>query len=579
MIQQTQLSPASSRQPAGLEPARKNDAEKGHADFRGVLMMLTQQSSLLQAGGGLPGAPMENGASHLRDVLQNISEKIKSLQNRDMTNKKPVDRHSMDKQKNVESSARRNSPKTDTAPPDENRKSKPVASKSDSDQNSVKPAPGTNSSPASGSTAPGSTENPQSAAVDPEVQREIDKILEDLHLDPQTKAIMNLLLLEAGSGSNDLLEAVTGEQNLLDRDADGASPSQRFLSALRDSESAVKDLLAKAGMSDADARNLIAKIETGQENKPQVQDLPKESSRLPSADAALQVKDVSPRDGKNASSQNGGSGSQDKTDLSAQFGLKPKSGDGGPDVKFKITEQQANAASRLDNIDPQDPSGKTMDPLAGAQNGKDDLKIQNIAIAALNGPDNANAKDAGAVKNPSAGETPGVGAANETSSKSAGTAETRSLPQQAAASRGMAEKPVVQQIMERFSLRGTGQQNEIHIKLDPPSLGTVRMNISTVGESVKTTLIAENHSVKQIIENNLNQLRDSLADQGLKVDSFTVLVGGNPGNKGQNAQQGQAPFPDAHFQEPSYRQEAETGPPAPRERTFLRDSQSISVFA
>ncbi|MBI4388995.1 MAG: flagellar hook-length control protein FliK [Nitrospinae bacterium] len=566
----------------GTEPARKNDAEKGHADFRSVLMMLTQQSSLLQAGGGLPGAPMENGASHLKDILQNISEKIKSLQNRDLTNKKSVEQNPQNKQKNIEPSVRQNSQKTNNAAQDAARESKPVAPKSDSDRNAVKPDPSPDSSAANDSPAPASTENPQtSAAIGPEVQREIDKALEDLHLDPQTKAIMNLLLMEAGSGSNDLLKALTGEQNLLGLNADGDSTNPQFLSALRDNETAVEDLLTKAGMTGADAKNLIAKIESGQENKLQVQDMPKENARADSADAnaAFQAKDVSPQDGKNASSQNSGSGSQNKTDLSAQLGTKPKSGDAGPAFEFKITEQQANAASRLDAIDPKSPSGKTLDPLAGAQNAGDGIEIQNIAAASLNGPDSANAKDAGAAKGPATGGTPGVEAAGGASSKSAGAAEARSLPQQAAASRGMAEKPVVQQIMEKFSFRGTGQQNEIHIKLDPPSLGTVRMNISTVGETVKTTLIAENHSVKQIIENNLNQLRDSLADQGLKVDSFTVLVGGNPGNKGQNAQQGQAPFPGGHSQETAHRQETETGPPAPRERIFNRDSQSISVFA
>jgi flagellar hook-length control protein FliK len=63
------------------------------------------------------------------------------------------------------------------------------------------------------------------------------------------------------------------------------------------------------------------------------------------------------------------------------------------------------------------------------------------------------------------------------------------------------------------------------------------MNISTAGDTMKTTIIAENHAVRQAIESNLSQLKDSLSQQGLTVESFDVLVGGDPSFKGQNQQQ------------------------------------------
>lgn len=64
------------------------------------------------------------------------------------------------------------------------------------------------------------------------------------------------------------------------------------------------------------------------------------------------------------------------------------------------------------------------------------------------------------------------------------------------------------------------------------------MNVSSTGDSIKTILIAENHAVKQAIESNLSQLKSSLSQQGLAVESFDVLVGGDPNFKGQNQQQG-----------------------------------------
>ena len=89
------------------------------------------------------------------------------------------------------------------------------------------------------------------------------------------------------------------------------------------------------------------------------------------------------------------------------------------------------------------------------------------------------------------------------------------------------DKPITAHIIENFILRGFGNQREVHIKLDPPSLGTVRMNVSTSGESVRATIVAESHVVKSVIEYNLSQLKDSITHQGIKIDSFNVLVGGN----------------------------------------------------
>jgi len=93
------------------------------------------------------------------------------------------------------------------------------------------------------------------------------------------------------------------------------------------------------------------------------------------------------------------------------------------------------------------------------------------------------------------------------------------------------ENRVIDQIINRLSVRSNGSQSEVKIRLDPPSLGTVRLNISTSADGVRTLIVAENQAVKQLIENNLSQLRDSMANQGLKLDGFSVEVGGdsNPG--------------------------------------------------
>jgi flagellar hook-length control protein FliK len=89
------------------------------------------------------------------------------------------------------------------------------------------------------------------------------------------------------------------------------------------------------------------------------------------------------------------------------------------------------------------------------------------------------------------------------------------------------ESRVIDQIINRLSIRSNGSQSEVKIQLDPPSLGKVRMNIITSGDGVRTVIVAENQAVKQVIESNLSQLRDSMLSQGLKLDGFSVLVGGD----------------------------------------------------
>ena len=146
--------------------------------------------------------------------------------------------------------------------------------------------------------------------------------------------------------------------------------------------------------------------------------------------------------------------------------------------------------------------------------------------------------------------------------------------------RGATETKIINQIVNKLSTRGDGAQNEVQIRLDPPSLGTVRLNITTVGDSVRTMIIAENHAVKQTIENNFNQLRDAMSEQGLKVDSFSVTVGGESGSSNQNRKQ----FDEGNSLNPlSNEQVASSGNEGEFEESndsFILDgNQSISVFA
>ena len=144
------------------------------------------------------------------------------------------------------------------------------------------------------------------------------------------------------------------------------------------------------------------------------------------------------------------------------------------------------------------------------------------------------------------------------------------------------ESRVIDQIINRLSIRSNGSQSEVKIQLDPPSLGRVRMNIITSGDGVRTLIVAENQAVKQVIESNLSQLRDSMLSQGLKLDGFSVFVGGdsNPEFSQQRDHSGEPDTNDFDYINPEDL-EIEANQVSTRQTSFIFDdiSQTVSVIA
>jgi flagellar hook-length control protein FliK len=143
--------------------------------------------------------------------------------------------------------------------------------------------------------------------------------------------------------------------------------------------------------------------------------------------------------------------------------------------------------------------------------------------------------------------------------------------------RGATETQIIKQVTDKMTIRSNGTENEVHIKLDPPSLGRVRMNITTSGDSVRTVIVAENQAVKQVIENNFNQLRDAMDEQGLKVDSLTVTVGGESNQQNSSGDFSGKEDDSTAFEQPTFNDTDElldNGTVS----LFLGDNQSISVI-
>jgi len=142
------------------------------------------------------------------------------------------------------------------------------------------------------------------------------------------------------------------------------------------------------------------------------------------------------------------------------------------------------------------------------------------------------------------------------------------------------ERSVMHQVVSKASLISKDGKNEMLIHLDPPSLGSIKIQISVRGENVTAKLVADNHVARDILQQNLPQLKNTFTQHGLKIDQMSVNVGNDPG---QQAADHFRPF----YMERGFRTEhaegsltdglPSEGPPT-RMRTTRTGSDGISVF-
>ena len=69
-----------------------------------------------------------------------------------------------------------------------------------------------------------------------------------------------------------------------------------------------------------------------------------------------------------------------------------------------------------------------------------------------------------------------------------------------------------------------GGSNRIEMDLNPPTLGKLRMHIIQKIDDVRASIMVESMAAKELIETNINYLKQSLADQGLKLSQISIGV-------------------------------------------------------
>jgi flagellar hook-length control protein FliK len=422
----------------------------------------------------------------------------------------------------------------------------------------------------------------------------------------QFEALLEYLGLNGEMNFDTLLQSLTQSLNqnriAVGKDID-SPPQSELLARLQQHEGEAINLLKKAGLTDDQAKNLIDHLKS----------VPITNIAQKEVDKTLDLnlkKDIQAQQ-EAASTEKVTLKTTEQSETSKNLGQQEKGTETNVPVQVKETFKKAEKADPL-------PSAEKADPLPSAEKADRPASIdklpetpkvseapritpveplgdkgtQTSKFSQLLNDNNAQAtlvqtdagKDAGIFKgleSAKAGSDLQVQAPTAATDNAIKAVESSKsvLPEKLIA-RGATETKIINQIVNKLSTRGGGAQNEVQIRLDPPSLGTVRLNITTVGDSVRTMIIAENHAVKQTIENNFNQLRDAMSEQGLKVDSFSVMVGGESGSSNQNGKK----FGEGNSLNPlSNKQVSSSGNDGEFEESndsFIFDgNQSISVLA
>ncbi|HSQ76419.1 MAG TPA: flagellar hook-length control protein FliK, partial [Bacteroidota bacterium] len=86
---------------------------------------------------------------------------------------------------------------------------------------------------------------------------------------------------------------------------------------------------------------------------------------------------------------------------------------------------------------------------------------------------------------------------------------------------------VANQVIRGFTLQMGGDRSELHVKLEPESLGEVVLHVRMEDGKMQAQIDVSQAGVKAALENALPQLRLSLNERGIDVQRLDVSFGGD----------------------------------------------------
>ena len=251
---------------------------------------------------------------------------------------------------------------------------------------------------------------------------------------------------------------------------------------------------------------------------------------------------------RNASVAGDGNGTEKRMELSTvsdRVSAEPASAFKEPEIRV-LAEVGGSARNNkgLDNL-----PGKGLDKLAEnemagkAADGNRNAPVGHSPLSAAGGQpsggeplqENALSGDTGSKVVKSEGGSNDGGQWTSQSQTSERTAETASAPKEAESAQRELRTQTMDQIVRRAVFQIKDGQQEARIDLKPDFLGHVRMQVITENQQVTVKILTEFGFVKDMIENNIQQLKADLQQQGLDVDKLDVSVSRDA--NGKNEQQ------------------------------------------
>ncbi len=86
----------------------------------------------------------------------------------------------------------------------------------------------------------------------------------------------------------------------------------------------------------------------------------------------------------------------------------------------------------------------------------------------------------------------------------------------------------VTQQVNKSIVRAINQgESSLTLQLKPAALGRLTLTIDNTGNSIKVSIITENHAAKEMLASNVNELKTALSSAGISLDSFDVDMSSN----------------------------------------------------
>ncbi|MCK4388875.1 MAG: flagellar hook-length control protein FliK [Desulfobacterales bacterium] len=101
---------------------------------------------------------------------------------------------------------------------------------------------------------------------------------------------------------------------------------------------------------------------------------------------------------------------------------------------------------------------------------------------------------------------------------------------------------VVNQVARQISLSLQRGENHIRLQLRPPQLGAIQIDMHMKDSVLKIGMATEHHSVKEFLISSIHELRDTLVQQGVKLERIDIQVNYNLGQSMAQARRGQNGF-------------------------------------